>query len=89
MTGVYCAVSFDDGDTWKKKPMTADVTVAGRNQTGFDGRNFTMAYDKGEPKGYMAAAVYDESVITLITSRNSYSCNLAWLSQPARAPPGV
>ena len=86
MTGVYCAVSFTDGDSWTtRRPMTADLTLAGRNQTGFDGRDFTMSYNTTEPNGYMAAAVSDGGVITLITSRNSYSFNLAWLE--LKAPP--
>jgi hypothetical protein len=38
-----------------------------------------------EPNGYMAAAVSEDGIITLITSRNSYSFNLAWLK--LKAPP--
>ena len=45
-----------------------------------------MSYNETEPAGYMAAAVSDDGIITLITSRNSYSFNLAWLR--LKAPPG-
>ena len=46
-----------------------------------------MSYNTTEPNGYMAAAVSDDGVITLITSRNSYSFNLAWLKLKAAIPP--
>lgn len=86
--GLYCAVSFDDGDSWNaRKTMTTDLSAVGHNQTGFDGHNFTMRYNESEPNGYMAAAISDDGVITLITSRNSYSFNLAWLNQTAAPPP--
>ena len=87
MTGVCCALSFDDGDSWKRRPITTDFTAKGHNQTGFDGRNFSMSFNTTEPNGYMAAAVSDDGIITLITSRNSYSFNLAWLNSTAAAPP--
>jgi hypothetical protein len=61
--------------------------MEGRNQTGFDGHNFTMSYNMSEPNGYMAAAVSDDGVITLITSRNSYSFNLEWLKTRSPPPP--
>lgn len=46
----------------------------------------TMSYNTTEPNGYMAAAVSDDGIITLITSRNSYSFNLAWLKLKAPIP---
>ena len=49
MTGVYCALSFDDGNSWaSRRPISTDMTVTGRNQTGFDGHNFTMSYNTTE-----------------------------------------
>jgi hypothetical protein len=82
MRGVYCAVSFDDGASWDtRRPITADLSVQGRNATGSDGATFRMSFNSTEPAGYMAAAVSDDGIITLITSRNSYSFNLAWLTQ--------
>ena len=46
----------------------------------------TMSYNTTEPNGYMAAAVSDDGIITLITSRNSYSFNLAWLTLKPSIP---
>ena len=83
-----CCASAQDGDSWEtRRPITTDLTAAGHNQTGFDGRDFMMSYNTTEPNGYMAAAVSDDGVITLITSRNSYSFNLAWLR--TKAPPAM
>jgi sulfatase modifying factor 1 len=89
ITGVYCAVSFNDGDSWEtRRPMTTDLTATGHEQDGFDGHNFTMRYNETEPNGYMAAAVSEaDGLITLITSRNSYTFNLAWLREKAPPPP--
>jgi hypothetical protein len=85
--GVYCALSFDDGASWDtRRPITADLSVHGRAETGADGAPFTMSYNSSEPAGYMAAAVSDDGIITLITSRNSYSFNLAWLKLEAPPP---
>lgn len=84
---MLCLLS-QDGDSWEtRRPITTDLTAAGHNQTGFDGRDFMMSYNTTEPNGYMAAAVSDDGVITLITSRNSYSFNLAWLR--TKAPPAM
>ena len=90
MRGVYCAVSFDDGASWEtRRPITADLSVEGRNETGSDGAPFRMSFNSSEPAGYMAAAVSDDGIITLITSRNSYSFNLAWLKLKAPPPQSV
>ena len=88
--GVYCALSFDDGASWEtRRPITADLSVHGREETGSDGAPFKMSYNSSEPAGYMAAAVSDAGIITLITSRNSYSFNLEWLRQKAPTPGNI
>ena len=52
MVGVYCAVSFDDGDSWRtRKPITLDMSLNGRNQTGFDGHNFVSQTDPLRVRG--------------------------------------
>jgi len=87
ITGLYCAVSYDEGENWpNRRTVTTDFTKSGKNFSGFDGRNFTMSYNSGEPNGYMAATVGDDGIITLITSRNSYSFNLAWLAAKPDPP---
>lgn len=85
--GLYCAVSYDDGESWpNRRTITDDFTLTGKSFPGFDGNNFTMAYNKGEPNGYMAATVAENGIIHLITSRNSYSFNLAWLASKPDPP---
>eukprot|EP00038_Savillea_parva_P001532 m.104777 g.104777 ORF g.104777 m.104777 type:complete len:879 (-) comp10537_c0_seq2:67-2703(-) len=87
ITGLYCAVSYDDGETWpNRRTITDTFSHDGRQWPGFDGKNFTMSYNSGEPNGYMAATVSDDGKIHLITSRNSYSFNLAWLAAKPDPP---
>jgi len=87
VTGVYCALSFDEGESWaQRRLITTNLTEEGELVEGFDGNAFRMSFNSSEPNGYMAATVTEDGVIHLITSRNSYSFNLAWLnttSQPA------
>ena len=50
-----------------------------------DGRLFTMGPTSAEPSGYMSVCQTADGVIQLITSREHYAFNLAWL----RAKNGV
>ena len=87
-TGLYCALSFDEGASWdQRRVITDDFTRKGHTVQGFDGRDFTMSFNSGEPDGYNAAAVSDDGMIHLITSRNHYQFNLAWLRTLSPAPP--
>ena len=69
MRGVYCALSFDDGNSWaSRRPITTDRTVTGRNQTGFDGHNFTMSYNTTEVRPPACqASLYAESAVCYIS----------------------
>eukprot|EP00051_Salpingoeca_urceolata_P021223 m.329846 g.329846 ORF g.329846 m.329846 type:complete len:140 (-) comp19758_c0_seq6:631-1050(-) len=85
--GLYCALSFDEGETFAvRRTITDDFSIKGHSQQGFDGKNFTMSYNQGEPDGYMAATVSSDGMIHLITSRNHYAFNLAWLNTTASPP---
>ena len=89
VTGLYCALSFDEGETFPaRRTITDDLSLHGHSQEGFDGRNFTMNFNTSEPDGYMAATVGPtDGLIHLITSRNHYAFNLAWLNSTAPPPP--
>jgi hypothetical protein len=50
-----------------------------------DGRLFTMGPNSAEPSGYMSVCQTADGMIQLITSRQHYAFNLAWL----RAKDGV
>merc|ERR1711920_716239 len=88
VTGVYCALSFDEGESWaQRRLITTNFTEEGELIEGFDGNAFRMSFNSAEPNGYMAATVTEDGIIHLITSRNSYSFNLAWLNTTAAPPP--
>lgn len=81
VTGLYSAISFDDGETWPSMRLITDDRpdhqVAKR-----DGGTFTLGPNSGEPSGYMSATQGMDGVIHLITSRQHYAFNLAWLKTP-------
>jgi hypothetical protein len=88
VTGLYCALSEDEAASWmQRRLITTDNTRDGHQVEGFDGQMFTMSFNSSEPAGYNAAAVSDDGLIHLITSRNHYMFNLAWLKKLAPAPP--
>ena len=78
--GLYATVSFDEGQTWTTRrlvtpggPPVAQVTV--------DGNRFTLGETEAEPSGYLAMCQDLQGVIHVISSRNHYSFNLAWLTE--------
>ena len=87
-TGLYCALSEDDSKTWThRRIITDDLTRKGHVVEGMDGGSFLMSFNSSEQGGYNAAAVSDDGLIHLITSRNHFQFNLAWLRQLSPAPP--
>lgn len=85
--GLYCALSTDEGASFPvRRPITTNFSRQGEQVAGFDGRPFTMSFNSSEPDGYLAAAVGGDGTINLITSRNHYRFNLAWLQQKANVP---
>lgn len=90
VTGVYCALSFDEGHSWDtRKLVTTNLTEEGKIVQGRDHSSFKMSHNSSEPDGYMAATVTDDGMIHLITSQNSYSFNLAWLKAKASPAPSA
>ena len=76
--GLFAAVSFDDGKTWPHKRL---VTPSGKERTvnGIDRNMFPLSDTRAEHNGYLAAIQTRDSRIQLISSRNHYVFNLAWL----------
>jgi formylglycine-generating enzyme len=94
MTGLYCALSTDDGGSWPaRRVMTDDLTATGHQAEGFDGAPFKMSWNMSEPDGYLAAAVAagpggaPTTTVELVSSRNHYRFNLEWLASPAPCQP--
>ncbi len=85
VSGIYAALSFDEGETWPTRRLISD-DGPGREVETTDAGTFTMSASSAEPWGYMAICQGKNGVVHLITSKNHYSFNLAWLKQ---APPAL
>ena len=82
VSGIYAALSFDEGETWPNiRPITDDGPEREVETT--DRRRFTMGPSSAEPWGYLAVCQGANGVVHLISSKNHYSFNLAWLKTPA------
>ena len=77
-SGVFAAISMDDGETWPIRRLVTDDGPE-RNMEGFDGREFILSKVSSEMSGYMTGCQGVNDVIHLLTSRNHYAFNLAWL----------
>ena len=83
--GLFGAVSFDDGETWPHIRLISDDGPERELET-TNGHPFIMGFDSAEPGGYMAACQSPDGVIHLISSKQHYAFNLAWLTTP---PPAI
>jgi sulfatase modifying factor 1 len=81
-SGLFGALSFDEGQTW---PVRRLITDDGRERPIDGGGNtgpFTLSRTTAEPAGYLAVCQAANRVIHLITSKNHYAFNLPWLRTP-------
>jgi hypothetical protein len=83
--GLFAALSFDDGKTW---PVRRLVTPGGkpRSEIMIDRGMFTLSDTLAEPCGYLAATQTRDGNVQLITSKNHYVFNLAWLRELPGTP---
>jgi sulfatase modifying factor 1 len=86
VSGIYAALSFDEGETWPARRLISDDGEAREIET-TDRRTFTMSRSSAEPWGYLAVCQGANGVVHLISSKNHYAFNLAWLK--ALPPPAV
>ena len=84
ITGLYCAVSFDEGKTWPVRRVVSDDRPDHDIET-MDGHMRPVGFDKGEPAGYLAVWQARNGLIHLIGSRAHHTFNLAW----AKTLPGA
>ena len=88
-SGLFVALSYDEGRTWDIRrlitPGGPARSVDGGGNTGM----FVMSDTSAEPKGYMSVHQTPDGVIHLISSKQYYAFNLAWLKQnpPVLPPP--
>jgi hypothetical protein len=85
--GLFAALSYDDGETWPVKRLITD-DGPGREVETNDGRSFTLSARTAEPYGYLSVCQAQGGLIHLISSRQHYTFNLAWLETPAPALEG-
>jgi len=80
VSGLFGALSFDDGATW---PSIRLITQEGETRLGetTDGQPCALGHFDAEPIGYLSACQAPDGLIHLISSRNHYTMNLAWLRQ--------
>jgi len=81
VTGLFGALSFDEGETWPCIRLISD-DGPGREVETMDGHPFTMGFSNAEPGGYMSVCQAADGIIHLISSRQHYAFNLAWLKTP-------
>jgi formylglycine-generating enzyme len=79
-TGLFGAISDDDGATWKHMRLITDGKPARDMDGGGNTRAFVMSPTSAEPRGYMAATQTPDGVIHLISSALHYRFNLKWLT---------
>lgn len=76
--GLFAALSYDEGKTWAVQRL---ITPGGdvRQVNTIDRVQFTLSDTMAEPCGYLALTQSRDGKIQLITSKNHYVFNLAWL----------
>ncbi|MBN2133150.1 MAG: SUMF1/EgtB/PvdO family nonheme iron enzyme [Sedimentisphaerales bacterium] len=85
-SGLFAALSYDEGRTWDIRRL---ITAGGPPRIVDGGGNtgtFTMSDTSAEPKGYMSIHQSPDNVIHLISSKQYYAFNLAWLRQDPAGP---
>jgi formylglycine-generating enzyme required for sulfatase activity len=83
--GLFAAISFDDGKTWPSKRL---ITPGGKahEAPSIDRGMFTISDTMAESAGYLSATQTRDGNVQLISSKNHYVFNLAWLKQAPLAP---
>lgn len=79
-SGMYAALSYDEGKTWTVKKLITDGVyrfLNGGAWTGF----FEMDEHRAEPRGYLAGTQTPDNMIHIVSSRLHYRFNLSWIEQ--------
>ena len=85
-SGLFAALSYDEGRTWDIRRLITAGGPARRVDGGGNTGLFTMSDTSAEPKGYMSVHQTPDNVIHLISSKQYYAFNLAWLKQNPPVP---
>jgi formylglycine-generating enzyme required for sulfatase activity len=84
--GLFGALSFDEGQSWPVRRLITDDGPAREVDGGGNTGRFTLSPTTAEPRGYMACTQAPDGVIHLISSKQHYAFNVAWLKTPMPAP---
>jgi hypothetical protein len=87
VSGLFAALSTDEGKSWQIKRLISDDGPPREVDGGGNTGKFTMSHESAEPRGYMSACQTPDGVIHLISSKQHYAFNLAWVNAPAPAAP--
>ncbi|MHC4496695.1 MAG: sialidase family protein, partial [Planctomycetota bacterium] len=83
--GMFAALSFDEGKTWPVKRLITAGGGARKLDGGGNTGKFVMDQTHAEPRGYLAATQTPDGLVHLISSKQHYVFNLAWIKQGATA----
>jgi hypothetical protein len=86
-SGLFAALSYDEGQTWEIRRLITPGGPARVIDGGGNTGTFVMSDTSAEPKGYMSVHQTPDNVIHLISSKQHYAFNLAWLQQDPPPPP--
>jgi len=86
VTGVFAAISYDDGKSWPCIRLISDDKSDRRGETR-NGKKCTIGFTSAEPQGYMSACQGTDGIIHVVSSWNEYAFNLKWLETPPPAKP--
>ncbi|MFH1919586.1 MAG: SUMF1/EgtB/PvdO family nonheme iron enzyme [Planctomycetota bacterium] len=86
-SGLFAALSFDEGETWPVRRLITDDAPAREVDGGGNTARFTLGPNSAEPRGYLSICQTPDGVIQLITSKQHYAFNLAWVKTPMPASP--
>ena len=86
-SGLFAALSHDEGETWDVRRLITPGGAATRVDGGGNTHLFTMSATSAEPRGYLSVHQTPDNVIHLVSSKQHYAFNLAWLMQNPPPPP--
>jgi sulfatase modifying factor 1 len=78
-SGLFAALSNDEGESWEIKRLVTDDGPPRELDGGGNTGRFTLSATSAEPRGYLSICQAANGVIHLISSKQHYAFNLAWL----------
>ncbi len=86
-SGLFAALSDDEGRSWQVKRLVTDDGPPRELEGGGNTGRFTLSATSAEPRGYLSICQAANGVIHLISSKQHYAFNLAWLRTPPPVEP--